>query len=179
MSGKKEEKKNKKAKDKTVGRPSAAATFFCGLLLAVSLHVFVWSVFTTVYGFIGKVSDSESLHTVICLIGVLIYFVVRSNLISLEKVRTAGFFFSFHLTFVALLAAETFGSDLLCKYLKLPPEPVTMFVSGSSYEIALDIFSLCYLALIAVDFLLLVFDLYGKKHGNGDFRCFDVFSEEK
>ena len=179
MSEKKEEKKNKKAKDKTVGRPSGAATFFCGLLLAVGLHIFVWSVFTTIYRFVGKMSDSESLHTVICLVAVLIYFVVRSNLISLEKVGTAGFFFSFHLTFVALLAAENFGSDLLCEYLKLPPESVNMFISGSSYEIALEIFSLCYLALIAVDFLLLVFDLYGKKHGNGDFQCFDVFSEEK
>ena len=89
-------KKTGKSTDKAAKTPGIAPTLVFAVLTAVVMHIFVWSVFVVLYTFTGHTKSCEALHITVCLLAVLVYFIIRSNLIYLGKVRTAGFFFGFH-----------------------------------------------------------------------------------
>ena len=172
------EKKTGSSVDRAAKAPGIAATLVFAVLTAVIMHIFVWSVFVVLYTFTGHTESSEALHITVCLLAVLLYFIVRSNLIYLGKVRIAGFFFGFHISFLTLLCGELGGFGILSEVEKLMLEPGFTFAPGRSYDIALYVFLLCYLALLAVDFIMLIYELYGKRSGRADFSTFEAFSED-
>ena len=61
---------------------------------------------------------------------------------------------------------------------RLVLEPGFTFAPGRSYDIALYVFLLCYITLLAVDFIMLIYELYGKRSGHADFSTFEAFSED-
>ncbi len=171
-------KKTGKSTDKAAKTPGIAPTLVFAVLTAVVMHIFVWSVFVVLYTFTGHTKSCEALHITVCLLAVLVYFIIRSNLIYLGKVRTAGFFFGFHISFLTLLCGELGGFGIMSEIERLMLEPGFTFAPGRSYDIALYVFLLCYLALLAVDFIMLIYELYGKKSGHADFSTFEAFSED-